>query len=179
MPGHTGIQGSGMFIQQQQLGLNHGGHQQGQCLALSAGKGAYLLFHSILKSQVEKGQSLSKHLQIGFCNASPQSLRFALGVCYGQILFNSHIKSSCLQWILEYSSDMARTFISGPEGHIHPANFNSAGIYFVYPGDTVQQSRFAGPVTADYGYKLAGIQGQADVVDGQLFVGRARIKNLG
>ena len=48
-----GVQGGGVLIQEEELRLLEGGHEQGQGLALSAGQEAYLAGHAGFEAQVQ------------------------------------------------------------------------------------------------------------------------------
>ena len=70
--GRLGIQGSGVLVQQQQLGLLQGGHQQRQRLPLSAGEGAHLGGQAILQTQTQ----LPQPAQMPFSPATTGVLAF-------------------------------------------------------------------------------------------------------
>ena len=72
--GRLGIQRRGMLVQQQQLGLLQGGHQQRQRLTLSAGEGAHLGGQAILQTQTQT--QLPQPVQRPFSPATTGVLAF-------------------------------------------------------------------------------------------------------
>mgnify|MGYP000982727252 CR=1 FL=1 len=70
--GRLGIQRRGVLVQQQQLGLLQGGHQQRQRLTLSAGEGAYLGGQAVLQTQTQ----LPQPVQMPFSPATTGVLAF-------------------------------------------------------------------------------------------------------
>ena len=70
--GRLGIQRRGVLVQQQQLGLLQGGHQQRQRLTLSAGEGAYLGGQAVLQTQTQLPQTV----QMPFSPATTGVLAF-------------------------------------------------------------------------------------------------------
>ena len=70
--GSLGVQGGGVLVQQQQLGLLQGGHQQGQRLALAAGEQAHLGGQPVLQAQIQDLQQLPVLLPLGLGDAGAE-----------------------------------------------------------------------------------------------------------
>ena len=55
-----GVQGRRVLVQQQQLGRDQRGHQQGKRLTLSAGQQPHGLLHPVLQPHIQHGKLLSE-----------------------------------------------------------------------------------------------------------------------
>ena len=123
------IERCGMLVEQQQIRLAQGGHQQGQRLTLTAGQQTNLTGHAILQSQTERCQLFAVQLAFLVRNAGAEAALLTAAVCQRQILLNA-------------------------------------------------RGGLAGAVAADDGNEIAVLKGQVQVVNGTLFIYRARVEGL-
>ncbi len=101
-----------MLVQQQQLGLFQGRHQQGDCLALAAGKQTDLAGDAVLQAQA---QSFKQLMVLGiflFGNTNAQGAVLPRRG-QGQIFFNSHGCSGARHGVLEHTANISGAFMFG------------------------------------------------------------------
>ena len=72
-----GVKGGGVLVQQQELGLVHGSHQQGQCLTLAAGKQAHTGRQAVFQTQIQRLEQFTVLLALCLGNANAQGAGLA------------------------------------------------------------------------------------------------------
>ena len=75
------IERCGMLVEQQQIRLAQGGHQQGQRLTLTAGQQTNLTGHAVLQSQTERCQLFAVQLAFLVRNAGAEAALLTAAVC--------------------------------------------------------------------------------------------------
>ena len=172
------IERCGMLVEQQQIRLAQGGHQQGQCLTLTAGQQTDLTGHAVLQSQTERCQLFAIQLAFLVRNAGAEAALLTAAVCQRQILLDAHGSGSTHHRVLKYPAEETRALMLGQIGQVVAVQMNHARIHRIHACDQVQRGGLAGAVTADDGNEIAVLKGQVQVVNGTLFVYRARVEGL-
>ena len=167
-----------MLIQQQQLRLLQGCHQQGQCLALAAGKQTDLGGHPFLQAQIQHLQLFDIPFPVCGRNAPAQGAALAPAVCHGQILFNLHGCGSTHHGVLEYTAQVGSPLVFRQTGNVLPVQKDGSGIHLNGSGHRIQHGRLTRAVAADDGDEVPVVEGQVQVVQRGLGVDRAGIEGL-
>ena len=173
------VEGCGMLIEQQQLRVGHGSHEQGECLALAAGEQAYLGFQPVLESEVQGCDLLAEALALVFGGAPAKRRRLAAPGSDGEVFLDHHARGRAHHRVLENAADELRAAMLGPFGDIRAIDDDAALIDRIGPGDGVHERGFACAVAADDRDEIAGVEMQGNVMQGKLFGNRARIEGLG
>ena len=177
--GGLGVQGSGVLVQQQQLRLLQGGHQQRQGLTLAAGEQAHLGGHPVLQSQIQDLQLLHVPLPVSARNALFQGPALAPTVCQGQILFDPHGGGRAHHGVLENTAQVHRPLEFGKPGDVLAVQDDGTRVHLDGTGYGVQHGRLARAVAADDGNKVSVVQCQIQPLQRRLRVDGARIEGLG
>ena len=160
--GAFGIERGGVLVQQQQFGLEPGGHQQRQGLPLSAGKAADRVVDAIFQSHVQRADAVAQFVACSFrCNAQPSPrgwprraamARFSAMVMFGAVPLKGFWKTR----------PMSRARLcSGQRVMSRPASVMRAGVHEKRAGDGVEQSGFSRAVGADDDEKRSRFQRRA------------------
>ena len=80
--------------------------------------------------------------------------------------------------ILKYAAEETRALMLGQIGQVVAVQMNHARIHRIHACDQVQRGGLAGAVAADDGNEIAVLKSQVQVVNGTLFVYRARVEGL-
>ena len=175
-----GVQGGGVLIQQQQLGGDQGGHQQGQCLTLAAGQKTHHGVHPVLQPQTQLGQLLPEFLPL--CRGNHGKGGAGVGgpeIGQGQVFLNGHVGGGAFQGVLEHPADEFAPLIVRQPGDVHSVQNHLAGIRLKGSGDGVEHGGFACAVGAENGDEVPGGQMEAQIVQGPLFIHGAGGKGFG
>ena len=100
-----GIQGGGMLIQQQELRLDEGGHEQCQCLALTAGEQANLAGQPVFQTKPQGFQQFAVFVAFGLFDSGHQRAQLTAALGQGQVFFDAHGGGGAHHRILEYTAD--------------------------------------------------------------------------
>ena len=173
-----GVQGGGVLVQQQQLGLFQGGHQQRQRLALSAGEEAYLAGQPILQPQVQIFQHLLVLLLLRLGHAPAEAPPLAPAGRQGQVLQNLHGRRGAQHGVLEDPADIRGPLVVRQVGYVHAADGDGPAVHGPGPRHGVQKGGFARPVAADDGTEVPVLQRQAHAPEGLFLVDRPGVENL-
>ena len=176
--GGLGVQGGGVLIQQQQLRLLQGGHQQRQSLALAAGQQAHLGGHPVFQSQVQDFQLLDIALPVRLGNARVQGAALAPTVCQSQIFLDLHGGSRAHHRVLEHPAQVGRPLEFRQTGDVPAVENDGARIHLDGARHGVQHGGFARAVAADDGDEIPVVQGQVQAVQSRFGIHRAGIKGL-
>ena len=168
-----------MLVQQQQLGLVHGSHQQGQCLTLTAGKQAYTGSQTIFKAQIKGLEQLTVLLTLGLRDADAQGTWLAAAGCQRKVFFDLHSSGGAGHGILKYTADIGSALMLAQAGDIYTVNDDLALIHRPHTGNSIEHRRFARTIAANHSDKIALIQLQVQAVQGSFLVDRASVKGLG
>ena len=174
------VQGGSVLVQQQELGGNKGGHEQGQRLPLAAREQTHRLLHPILKAHVQQGKFFPEQLLILAGDAGEDSVGGGSCPEIGQrkVFLNGHIGGRALEGVLEQVADDLAALILRRKGNVLPAQHDAALVGNETAGDGVEHGGFARAVGAHDGGKVARLHVQAHTVQGHLFVDGAGVKGL-
>ena len=167
-----------VLIEQQQIRLTQGRHQQGQRLTLTAGQQADLARHAVLQTQTERCQLFAIERALLIRDARAEAALLAAAIRQRQIFLNAHRSGGAHHRVLKYSAEETRTLVLGQTGQVIAVQMDHAGIHRIHACNEVQRGGLARAVAADDGDKIAVLEGQVQVVDGTLFVYRARVEGL-
>ena len=173
-----GVQGGGVLVQQQQLGLLQGGHQQGQGLPLAAGEQAYLAGQPILQAQIQDLQQLLILLPLGPGDAGAEGAALPPAGGQGQVLLDLHGGGGAHHGILEHPADELGPLVLGQAGHILPVDGDGAAIHRIDAGHQVEQGGLARAVAADHRHEVPVVEGEGHAVHGPLLVDGAGVEGL-
>ena len=100
------VQRRGMFIQEQQFRLLQGGHQQGDCLPLSAGEQTDFRLHAVFQSEAELRKRCAVQFPLFLRDTPGECSAFGAAVRHSQIFFDHHGRRGAHHRILENSADV-------------------------------------------------------------------------
>ncbi|MPM38180.1 hypothetical protein SDC9_84807 [bioreactor metagenome] len=167
-----------MLVQQQQLGTLQRGHQQGECLALSAGQEADLAGEPGLKAQIQGFEQLHIAAPLFGGDAPPQSPGLAPAQGEGEIFLNAHVGGGAQHGVLKHPADVFGPAMLRQAGNVHPVDGDGPGIHAVYSGHAVEQRGLACAVAADDGDEVPRLQVQSHTPQRRLFVDGARVEGF-
>ena len=179
LQGGFGVQSGGVLIQQQEFGLGHGGHQQGQRLALAARQQAHFGGQAIFQAQVQGLEQITVFLPLLFGDAHPQGTGFAAAGSQGQVFLDLHGGGGAGHGVLEHPANVLGPLMFTQAGHIGAVDHDFAGIHRPDTSHRVQHGGLACAVAADDGDEVALVQMEGEMVQGRLFVDGACVKGLG
>ncbi len=175
------VKGGGVLVQQQQLGRHHGGHQQGEGLALAAREQANRLLHPVLQPHVQPGELLPEQLLV--LPAHPAEIGpLALArpqVGQGHVLLNGHVGRCTPHGVLEQTAQLTAAAVSRQIGDVLPVQGDVSLIGEEISGNGVEHGGLAGAVGAHDGGEITRLQLQGQVVQCLLLVDSARVEGLG
>ena len=173
-----GVQSGSVLIQQQQLGLLQGGHQQRQRLTLTAGEQAHLGGEAVLKPQIQRFQQFPVICPLQGGDAPLQPPGLAPAGCQRQIFLDLHGGRGAHHGVLKHPPQKCRPLVLRQLGNVLPVNGDGAGIHLEHASDGVQHGGLARTVAADHGDKIPVIQRQVQMVQSYLSVDGIGIKRL-
>ena len=167
-----------MLVQQQELRLLEGGHQQGDRLALAAGQQAHLGRQPVLQAQTQGLEQLVVvcPLQLGDAPAQPALIAPTLG--QSQVLLQLHVGRGAHHGILEHAADETGPLVLRQGGDVLPIQYDAPLIHRPDAGDGVEHGGFARPVAADDSDKVTRGQMQGQIDEGFLFVDGTGVEGL-
>ena len=155
-----------MLVEQQQLGRHHGGHEQCQRLALTAGQKPHRTLHPVLQSHPQQRELLAEFLPVGAAHPAENRMsgprRTQIG--NGEILLNAHIGRRALQRILKQVADRAAAAVLLLKGHILAVEHNGALVHIKAAGDGVKHGGFTRAVGAHHGGKITVLEIQRQMI---------------
>ena len=168
--GGGGVEGCGVLVQQQELGGNEGGHEQGQRLPLAAGKQPHRLLHPVLKAHIQQGKFFPEQLLILAGDAGEDSVGGGSCPEIGQrkVFLNGHIGGRALEGVLEQVADDLAALVLGRKGNVLPAQHDAALVGNETAGDGVEHGGFARAVGPQQTTDLAICHGKRDIVHGKM-----------
>jgi len=167
-----------VLVEQQQLRLLQGGHEQRQRLALAAGEQADLRRHAVLKAEAEALELLMIFLALRLRDAPAQRALLAAARGEGEVLLDLHVRCRAHHGVLEHA-DVLRAAVLRHGSHVHTVEDDAPVIHRPDARDGVEHGGFAGAVAADDGHEIARLQVQGQAVERPLFVDRAGVEGLG
>ena len=177
--GRLGIQRRGMLVQQQQLGLLQGGHQQRQRLTLSAREGAHLGGQAILQTQTQLPQTAAIILALAAADAGAQGVMPAAALRQSQVLLDLHAGGGTHHGVLVYAAQVAGALVLRQRGNVDAVQLDAALVGLPGAADGVLHGALSGAVAADDGDEIPVPQRQAQVVQRHALVHGAAVEGLG
>ena len=174
-----GVQRGGVLVQQQELGLVHGGHQQGQSLTLAAGKQTHAGGKAILQAEVEALEQLAVALPLRLGDADAQPAPLAAAGRQRKVLLDLHGGGGAGHGVLEDAADVGGTLVLAQLGHIDAVNEDLALVHGPDTGHRVQHGGLTRAVAADDGDEVPLVQLQVQAVQRGLLVDGTGVEGLG
>ena len=153
--GGFGVKGGGVLVQQQELGLFQGGHQQRQRLPLTAGEQPHLGGQPILQPQPQRRQQSAVFLPLGAGNAPFEGAAAAAAGGQRQIFLDPHIAGSTHHGVLEHAAQIGGTAVLRLVGDVLAVQQDGAAVHGERTGHGVEHGGFSRAVAADDGDKIA------------------------
>ena len=174
------VESGGVLVQKQELRGDEGGHQQGQCLTLTARQQAHRLLHPVFEAHIQQSQLLTEDLLILAGDAGEDGVggRPCAKVGQRQILLDGHVGGRTLERVLEQVADDPAALIFRREGDVLAAQRDAALVGDEAAGDGIEEGGFARAVGADDGGEVSRFHGQADAVQGHFLVDGAGVEGL-
>ena len=97
----------------------------------------------------------------------------------GEIFLDGHMGGAAAHGVLEQAADLPGALILRLEGDVLAVQVNISAVGEKAAADGVEQSGFARAVGADDGDEVTGVQVQAQVPQGYLFVDGAGVEGFG
>ena len=167
-----------MFVQKEQLGFLQCGHQQGDCLTLTAGEQTNLCGKPVFQSQIQNFQKLFVLFPFLCGNAGTQTSALASTGGKGKVFFDLHIGRCAGHGVLKYPSQIFGTLMLPQVGDIHTVDDNTAAIHRINTGNHIQHSGFTCTVTANDRDKIALVQVEINAVQGSFFIHRTGVEGF-
>ena len=174
-----GVERRGVLVEQQQLRLLQGGHEQRQRLALAAGEQADLRRHAVLKAEAKALELLMIFLALRLRDAPAQRALLAAARGEGEVLLNLHVRGRAHHGVLEHAADVLRAAVLRHGSHVHTVEDDAAGVHRPDARDGVEHGGFAGAVAADDGHEIARLQMQGQSVERPFLIDGAGVEGLG
>ena len=167
-----------MLVQQQELGLFEGRHQQRDSLALTAGEQTDLAGHTVFQPQIQRFEQLVVFVVLLLRDADFERAGKTPAGRQGQVLVDLHRRGGAHHRVLEHAANVLGTLVLGQAGHILPVNNDFAHIHRPDARDGVQHRGFARAVAADDRDKVAVLQRQIQSLQGDLLIDGSCIEGL-
>ncbi len=167
-----------MFVQQQELRLLQGGHQQRQCLTLSAGQKTCLHGHPVFQAKAQNFQPFPVKGPLLFRHAPPKAPLLSPAIGKGQIFLNLHIGGRAHHGVLEYPPDKGRAAKFRQAGHVRPVDEDAPLIHGPHARHRVEHGGLARAVAANDGDKIPLAKVEVKALKGFFFVDGAGVKGL-
>ena len=174
-----GVQGGGVFVQDQEVEGRHGGHQQGHGLPLAAGQGAHLHVQLILQPQPQGLELRPIEVHALAVHAPPKAEGLALVVRQGQVLQHGQVGAGARRRVLVDPAHGGVALVVLQLGDALAAHQHVAALDGDGAADDVQQGGLAAAVAAHDGHELALLHLQGEVVEQALLGDGAGVVDLG
>ena len=177
--GRHGVERRRVLIEQQQLGRDHGGHEQRQRLALAAGEQTDGRVHALLEPHVELGERVAEKFPVLAADAAQLLVLFRRAqIGHGEVFLNGHVRRGALERVLKQVADAAAALVRRQERDVPPVEPEDAVIDIEHTGDGVEERALARAVRADDGGKFSVGERERQVAQGALFVHRSGVECL-
>ena len=173
--GGAGVQGGGMLVQEEELRVGHGGHHEGEGLALAAREKADGLLHAVLKAHVQEGEAVAEGVLLG---AGDMAEPAAGAGGEGEVLLNRHAGGAAEHGVLEQAADNLGPAELREEGNIAAGEEDASGIGIEAAGNRVKKGGLPGAVGADDRDEVARVEMEREVANGTLLVHGAGVEGL-
>ena len=176
--GGAGVQGGGVLVQQEELGLDQAGHQQGECLALAAREQADLGVEARVQTEVQALEQLNVLVLLGLGDAPRKTATLAAALGEGQVFGNLHVGCGAAHGVLEHTAQVLGALRLAQTRDVGAVELNNTRIKRIHAGDHIEQRGLAGAVAANHGYKVAIVEGEVDAGERALLGDGALVKGL-
>ena len=160
------VEGGGVLVQEEHIGHDDGGHDEGEGLALAAGEGADFDVHAILKAHAKAGEVFAEEVAVFLRQREAQRPDAAGGVGESEVFLDGHVRRAAAQRILEEAADDARAFVRWQIGDVLPFEVDAPSIDEEIATDGVEEGGFPCAVGADDGDEIAFLDVQREAVEG-------------
>ena len=173
-----GVERRGVLVEQQQLRLLQGGHEQRQRLALAAGEQADLRRHAVLKAEAKALELLMIFLALRLRDAPAQRALLAAARGEGEVLLDLHVRGRAHHGVLEHAPQKAGALFLRKIGDILAIDGDGAAIHREGAGNGIEQGGFPRAVAADDGDKIAVIQGEGEPIQRYFLIDGAGVEGF-
>ena len=177
--GGLGVQGGGVFVQDQKAQGGHSGHQQRHRLPLAAGEGAHAHVQLILQPQAQGGQLVPVVRHPAAVDAPAQTEGLSLVVRQGQVLQHRQVGAGAGGGVLIHPAHGSVALVVLQLGDAFAVHEDVAALDADGPADDVQQGGLAAAVAAHDGDELAVLHRQGEAVEQRLLRDGAGVVDLG
>ena len=126
-----------VLIEEQELRLLQGCHEQCECLSLTTGQKSYLRCHTVFQTKSQCSQHLTILCMLLLRDSGFQSTAVSPAECQCQILLNLHCRCGSGHWILEHTAEIFGTLIFRKLCYIGIPNQDLSLIDRPYTGDCI------------------------------------------
>ena len=172
------IQRRSVLVEKKQLRLFHHCHKQRESLPLTAGEQADFRRKPLFQSQLQLFQHLSELLSLFRRNSPSQPSELTSSAGERHVLFYPHISGRSHHRILEHAAKIFRPLMLREARHIYSVYFYRTAVHGINAGDRIQHGRFAGAVSAYYGYKVSILQHKIQIVERFFLVYSAGVESF-
>ena len=172
-----GVERRGVFVQQQQLRLGNGGHQQRGRLPLAAGEQPHPGLEPVLQPQVQLLQQIPEMGAVPSVDREEAAAGLAR-VRQRQVLLDGHVRRGAPQGILVQAADVQRALVVPLPGDVLAVQQDLSPVQPEFPQYGVEQRRFSRAVGAQHGDEIAPGDLEVHAAERDLLVGRAALKGL-
>jgi len=172
------VEGRGVLVQQDQFRPGEDHHQQGQRLALAAGKEGEILLHPVFEPHLQLDQFGAEGVAHLLVQAPLQPLE-PFFVSDHHVVFQAHVRGRAEKRILEDPADVLRPLVLRVTGNVRIVQADGAGCGGDAAGDQVEEGGFAGTVAADDGDEVPLADFQVDAGDRLVLVHRPLVEDHG
>ena len=176
--GTLGIERGCVFIQQQEPGLQPGGHEQRQSLPLASRQASDDVVQPVLEPHVQCLDSLGQPARDLRDQSPSQAPAQAAPGSQRQVLGDGKIRSRPTKGILEDPANEPGSSVLGPVRHINPGQGDFSRVREESPCYRVEQGRFPRPIGADDDNERTLLHGQTDVLETANLIRRLGVKRL-
>ena len=176
--GRLGVECGGVLVEQQQARLGERGHEQGECLALTAREQTDLGVEARVQTEVQALEQLDVLVLFGLGDAPRKAATLAAALGEGKVLGNLHVGCGAAHGVLEHAAQVLGALRLAQTRDVVAVELNNARIERIHAGDHVEQRGLAGAVAADHGHKVAVVEGEIDAGEGALLGDGALVKGL-
>ena len=149
-----GVQCRRVLVQQQQLGLAQGGHEQGQCLTLAAGEQTDLGGQTVFQTQIQFLQQFPVVFPLCLGDAPLQATTGAAASGQSQVFVDAQDGSGAGHGVLEHTAQVCGALVLGHAGDVLTVDEDGAFVHRPHAGHGVQGGGFTGAVAADDGAEI-------------------------
>ena len=172
------VERGGMLVEQQQLRLLQGSHQQCDGLTLAAGEKADSRSHPILQTETESFQAFAVFHTLFFGHTPAETAFLTAAFRKGEVFLQLHVRGRAHHRILKHTPDQKGSLMLGQSGDVVPVQNDAALVNGPDTGNGVEHGGLSRTVSADDGDKITGIQMERELVQRAFLVDGAGVEGL-